>query len=251
MSKAEVIKVPDVTGSALPVTNADVEVLHLQRQMLKDFVIKQLVKGVDYGVVPGTKKPSLFKPGAEKLSRLFGMGVRMTRTDRIVDREKNFALYEYRAEVYLLKNDSIIIAQCEGSCNSQEKKYKERTVYAQGQQPKKETTPIFDILNTLQKMAQKRAYVGGVILAVGASDFFTQDIDDPQDAQSLNAANTQERQTARATAPKVKSATAADQVDNICPQCEGRMMVSKYPNKETGNHDWYCSKCKLSKPRAG
>src|SRR5207253_1530601 len=38
--------------------------------------------------------------------------------------------------------------------------------------------PAGEILNTLQKMAQKRAYVGAVIIAVGASDFFTHDIED-------------------------------------------------------------------------
>lgn len=35
-----------------------------------------------------------------------------------------------------------------------------------------------------------------------------------------------------------------------CPKCAGRMMVSKYPNKLSGNHDWYCSKCKVSVPRS-
>lgn len=34
-----------------------------------------------------------------------------------------------------------------------------------------------------------------------------------------------------------------------CPKCTGRMMVSKYPNKLTGNFDWYCAKCKVSVPR--
>jgi hypothetical protein len=41
-----------------------------------------------------------------------------------------------------------------------------------------EMTPIADIQNTLMKMAQKRAFVGATILAVGASDFFTQDLED-------------------------------------------------------------------------
>lgn len=37
---------------------------------------------------------------------------------------------------------------------------------------------IFDQLNTLRKMGQKRSFVGALILATGASQFFTQDIDD-------------------------------------------------------------------------
>src|SRR5205085_7043391 len=37
---------------------------------------------------------------------------------------------------------------------------------------------IADQVNTIQKMAQKRALVGAVLLAVNASEFFTQDIED-------------------------------------------------------------------------
>lgn len=32
--------------------------------------------------------------------------------------------------------------------------------------------------NTLQKMAQKRAYVGAILIATGGSEFFTQDVED-------------------------------------------------------------------------
>lgn len=35
-----------------------------------------------------------------------------------------------------------------------------------------------DIVNTVQKMAQKRAYVGTVIVATNASEYFTQDLED-------------------------------------------------------------------------
>jgi len=37
---------------------------------------------------------------------------------------------------------------------------------------------IFDQVNTLQKMAQKRALIGAVLLATSASEFFTQDVGD-------------------------------------------------------------------------
>lgn len=37
---------------------------------------------------------------------------------------------------------------------------------------------VGDLLNTLRKMAQKRTLVGGVLLATGASAFFTQDVED-------------------------------------------------------------------------
>lgn len=146
---------------------------------------------MDYGVIPGTPKPSLFKPGAEKLTRLFGLGSRFTLIDKTLDGDRNFALFNYKCEIFHLKSGQVI-AECEGTANSQEKKYKERTVYiwndkAKKKLPEKEATPVYDILNTLQKMAQKRAYVGAVILATGASDFFTQDIDDIEDAGTIGA----------------------------------------------------------------
>ncbi len=37
---------------------------------------------------------------------------------------------------------------------------------------------IFDQINTIQKMAQKRSLVGAVLIATGATEFFTQDLED-------------------------------------------------------------------------
>jgi hypothetical protein len=39
---------------------------------------------------------------------------------------------------------------------------------------------IFDQINTLQKMAQKRAFIAATLIAVNASEFFTQDVEDMQ-----------------------------------------------------------------------
>lgn len=169
------------SGSNLPVTQSDFDALANQRKMLKTFTASQLTKEVDYGIIKGTPKNSLFKPGAEKLQRLFGLGCRFVQTDKEVDRRENYASYTYKCEVYHLKSGQVI-AECEGVCTSHEKKYKSRAIYSGYGQNKKKTgeemTPIADIQNTLMKMAQKRAMVGATILAVGASDFFTQDLED-------------------------------------------------------------------------
>jgi hypothetical protein len=187
----QIVQEPEYSGANLPVTRADFDTLSEQRKMLVEFVAKQMRKDVDYGIVPGTNKNSLYKPGAEKLARLFGLGARFAMVDKVLDGQGNFALYTYKCIVYHLKTNHVI-AECEGTCNSQEKKYKERTVWewserARKKEPRKEATAVYDILNTLQKMAQKRAYVGAVILATGASDFFTQDIDDADDAKNIGA----------------------------------------------------------------
>lgn len=174
-------------SASLPVTRNMLENLQEQRKLLKEFVQSQLVKDVDYGIIPGTKKPSLFKPGAEKLRGLFGLNVPTDCTFQTIDGEKNFAMFTYKAKVFRGDN---LVSECEGSTNSQEQKYKERKVWRYDEKLKrkveiKESTPIYDVLNTLQKMAQKRAFVGAIILATGAGDFFTQDIDEPEDARNI------------------------------------------------------------------
>ncbi|MGC8858757.1 MAG: hypothetical protein ACP5P3_06530, partial [Ignavibacteria bacterium] len=40
---------------------------------------------------------------------------------------------------------------------------------------KVENKNIFNVKNRIQKMAQKRAFVGAVLIAAGASEFFTQE----------------------------------------------------------------------------
>ena len=42
---------------------------------------------------------------------------------------------------------------------------------------------VADIVNTLQKMAQKRSYVAAVLLAVNGSEYFTQDVEDFVDSE--------------------------------------------------------------------
>lgn len=241
------------SGTNLPVTQADFDTLREQRRMLMEFVSGELRKNSDYGVIPGTPKSSLYKPGAEKLKMLFGLGARFDLLHKEFDRHDNFAMFTYRAEIYHLKTGQVI-AQCEGSCNSQEKKYKERAVYEKNRRTNKrefvrmEQTPVCDIVNTLMKMAQKRAFVGGVILAVGASDFFNQDIDEPSDVETLNVKDTQEK--APSSVPGVKSATSTDDTKKNPagagkPRCcaNPRVMVSKR-DEDT----WYCLNCKTTTP---
>lgn len=163
----------------LSLSSDDVKRTLKHLEVVKQAVRDVMVEGIDndYAVIPGTQKQALLKPGAEKLLRLFGLGVRFQLIDKEFDRYENFAMYSYNAEVYHLSTGTVL-AQCEGTANSQEKKYKERAIYVQGKRVGMEPTPICDVLNTLKKMAQKRAMVGATIMAVGASDYFSQDEDE-------------------------------------------------------------------------
>lgn len=221
----------------LPITKADLDNAHERRRLLNEFIRNQMVDKIDFGIIPGCQKPSLFKPGAEKLAQLFGLGVRISLKDKEIDLHLNFAMFAYTMEVYHLRTGTVI-AQCEGSCNSHEKKYRNRT-----SKGALEETPIGDIMNTLMKMAQKRGYVGAIIQATGASDFYTQDIDDPQDAAAVGIRPPPQRTAV--TVPNVRTATSTD--ENSKPACCGRpMMVSKFHE-----NSWYCISCKGTQPMAG
>jgi hypothetical protein len=63
-----------------------------------------------------------------------------------------------------------------GGCGA---KFPDGDASIEGQEVGRVLNPdVADIVNTLQKMAQKRALIAATLIAVNASDFFTQDIED-------------------------------------------------------------------------
>jgi hypothetical protein len=250
----EIIEVNQESTQLLNVSKRAIDELKQQRSLLSEFVKSQLIEADfsdkysasygegDFGIIPGTKKRCLFKPGAEKILRLFGLGARFKLSDKEIDKCANFALYTYQCEIYLIRTGQVI-SSCEATANSQEIKYKEKTEWKTNAKGIKESTkvetPIFDILNTLQKMAQKRALVGATLLATGASEYFTQDMLEPEDIKPEEPkdvtpkAETQEREEMPQESQPI-----------VAPICCGRkMMISKYAD-ESGNKPLYCVLCK-------
>ncbi|HEY0005934.1 MAG TPA: hypothetical protein VGB17_14225 [Pyrinomonadaceae bacterium] len=190
---------------------------------ITEFVGRILRRDVDYGVIPGTEKFTLLKPGAEKLTTFFGLSTRFELVERIEDWSgeehggEPFFYYLYRCQLW---RGDVLVAESDGSCNSRETKYRWResqrlcpdckqaaiikgkeeygggyvcfrkkggcgAKFAVGdariesQQVGRIANPdVADLVNTLQKMGQKRALVGTTLLAVNASEFFTQDAED-------------------------------------------------------------------------
>ena len=132
-------------------------------QTMIAFVAAQMRKDVDYGVIPGTKKPTLLKPGAEKLCRLFSLRPNYELISFITDFDKPLFHYHYRCT---LVRQGEMVGNGDGCCNSKENKYQ------------KQEYKIYDLTNTICKMAQKRALVAAVLSSCGASQFFTQDLED-------------------------------------------------------------------------
>lgn len=149
-----------------------------QLQLLQEFVAKVMIRGEHYGVIPGTSKPTLLKAGAEFLREAYGFEIRSTCVNRkfipAADTEvkKDYIEYSYRVE---LLQDGKTVGICEGSCNNYERRYQSLSPFA--------------VMNTIQKMAQKRAYVGAVISATRSSNIFTQDLEDEPALAAAPAAN--------------------------------------------------------------
>jgi len=148
---------------------------------LTKFVKEILKRDQDFGVIPYTgKKPTLLKPGAEKLLKFFRYVPRFNLIEKVMDWNPNnpFFYFNYNCTIYDRVTGEIV-AEANGSCNSREKKYAYKQSKSENQLPEPQP-PVytFTIVNTLEKMAQKRALIGATLIATCASMFFTQDIED-------------------------------------------------------------------------
>lgn len=131
--------------------------------MLQAFVKELMIPGLDYGLIPGCPKPSLFKPGAEKLCDIYGFSKLIAVSNRSEDWQEGFFSYEVKATL-INKRTGLVEAEGVGNCNSKERKYKNQDA--------------FNITNTILKMAKKRAIVDAVLSATRSSGIFSQDIED-------------------------------------------------------------------------
>ena len=99
-------------------------------QAKKDFIEGVLREGVDFGAAfPGSEKPALLKPGAEKMVSFFGLSPVfedvVTIEDWTGEAHSGEPFFYYRQKCKLYKGDHLI-ATADGSCNSWEKKYRYR-----------------------------------------------------------------------------------------------------------------------------
>jgi len=143
-----------------------VEIQQVQATMTKisqfqQVIQKTLHQGHDFGIIPGTDKPTLLKPGAEKILMMMGLRSEFEIVDSTRDFEKGFFQYQVRCKLF--KGD-VLITEGLGSCNTREKKYLKMDPYTMD--------------NTVLKMAKKRALVDAALLVASLSDVFTQDLED-------------------------------------------------------------------------
>jgi hypothetical protein len=115
-----------LTFTALtPMTSMDVNKQRIVE--FQKFIADCMIENEDYGVIPGTKKPSLLKPGADKLCELYALSDDYV----IVSKEENWEVvpprFDYTFKCILTSiRHGLVVATGVGSCSSWESKYKYR-----------------------------------------------------------------------------------------------------------------------------
>ena len=170
--------------------------------------------GEHYGIIPGTDKPTLLKPGAEKLCLLFRLDPQYDITRREVGGGDHIE-YEIVCTLYHIPTGQRVGSGV-GLCSSMESKYRYRRGTHECPTCGSETIikgkdefgggwlcwrkkggcgakfgestfgdiglvdnpDIADVFNTVLKMGKKRAMVDAALTATAASDIFTQDLED-------------------------------------------------------------------------
>ena len=199
-----------------------------------------LVDKHDYGTIPGCgDKPTLLKPGAEKI--LMALGI--TSTYELIEHTEDFdgkGFFAYTVKCTLFKNNAKITEGL-GHANSKEKKWALEYVYEkdlpQGTdkdllkkkkiESSKGTFYKYEVeadanskANTILKMAKKRSQIDAVLTVASLSEIFTQDFDDLPE---------EEQPTTKPVVDKVKNDIKETQVEFHCASC-GAEISAKVAN---------------------
>jgi len=178
--------------------------MRAQVNLIQEVMKSVMQKGQHYGTVPGCgDKPTLLKPGAEKLMMTFRLAadpqIQEIPTDdgltfRVLTRITNQAT-------------GLFLGSGVGECSSKEDKYnwrgavsnkewdatpedRKRVKYTRNGEIQQVRTNPADVANTVLKMAKKRSLVDGILTVTAASDIFTQDIEDmPEEVLGAKGGN--------------------------------------------------------------
>jgi hypothetical protein len=168
-------------------------------------VMKSIMKkDVHFGTIPGTPKPTLYKPGAEVIALAFKFAPRYMIDDLSLLPE----LVRYRVTCELYHQETgAFIGSGQGEASSDEEKYRwraavnktefeatpedrKRIKYGHNRKENRDYTidqvrmEPADIANTVLKMGEKRAFIDAIRTASGCSDMFAQDLEDlPQEVR--------------------------------------------------------------------
>ena len=119
--------VPAVRGEIVNIEDQamSIESLLGQVKLIQDVMSRIMVEDEHYGTIPGTKKPTLYKPGAEKLCLTFRLDPDYEIIREI--REKDFIAYTVKCNLTHIPTGQNSASGI-GSCNSRESKYRYRFI---------------------------------------------------------------------------------------------------------------------------
>ncbi len=235
MSETAITYQPE--ANSLPAPIASIQQWAERRRAFNEFVNTQLRENVDFGKVPGTDKATLLKPGAEKILQMYGCAVMLDAVKRDQEPETGYLYIEFMAKAVSIQTGQIV-AMGVGACSSWESKYRWRWEWwndkglpdmAGGWEKftkrnntvswrrRMENRDLIDQWNTVIKMAKKRALVDLALTISGASEKFTQDVEDQVDttpaehqpeqkpaAQATKAAQVAKRSAATPEEPPIE-----------------------------------------------
>jgi hypothetical protein len=204
-----IIRQPDELSVEAMIAQVD-KIQRAMKAVMKD--------GVHFGVIPGTPKPTLYKPGAEKLCLLFRLDPQY-QVERAFSPDGHLDVL-VTCTLYHIPTGNRI-ASGVGSCSTRESRYayrkagrtcpdcgmegaiiKGKAEYGGGwlcfkkkngcgakfsdgdaaiesqAEGRVDNEDIVDLHNTVVKMGCKRALVAAVLNGTAASDIFTQDVED-------------------------------------------------------------------------
>jgi hypothetical protein len=216
------LAVQPIRETGLALAAISIEELIGQVQLIQQAMKAVMREGEHYGVIPGTGrknpetgkeegKPTLLKPGAEKLCFLFRLAPSYETIE--TDLPGGHKSFQVRCRLHHISSGALV-SEGVGICTTQEGKYRYRKEvlkdendqpipvpgsYWKDRSPEKigghqfsvtkqnskwyiahrvEHDNPADYYNTVVKMACKRALVAATLNATAASDIFTQDIED-------------------------------------------------------------------------
>ena len=145
-------------------------------------VMKGVMKeGTHFGTIPGTPKPSLWKAGAEVLCMTFRLAPLLESRVTVDDPEAEWSYTSFKRDGNIVTGTCVGYFEVEATCTitgMNGETFSRCSARCCSREAKYRSLSLFDIRNTVLKMAEKRAFVSAVLMATGASDIFTQDLED-------------------------------------------------------------------------
>lgn len=241
-------------GSSSSVVAVDIRSTVAQVAAIQEVMKAVMKSDTHYGVIPGTKQPSLYKAGSEALLSAFRISVEPEVTE---ERTPDGHIHYTVRCIGRHQTTGIVIGIGVGRCSTSEEKYQWRSAictdeyeetpethkrkkWNKGYQDKPayavfqiRTNPA-DQANTALKMAKKRAQIDMCLTALAASDIFTQDVEDlpPEYLDQGDHQSTPKKDNNRYKAEEKKPPQGSQQVQSTKQITEGqsKMLFAKCKN---------------------